>query len=175
MSLSREETRRRPPLMTARRWVVVAAGFVLFVLVAAVLYVHEAGAAYRDEERNAIAIAREQAGLVDIGDAEVHTWDEKIWIVTGRDADGTEWFVWERPEGLVKERAADGLTRQAMADRFAALHPDCPILRMLPAWFQNQPAWEIRYMADSASKRQAIDFYAFKDGTKLQTLELPQF
>ena len=173
MSLSRAEERKRPPIMTGRRWTLLILGFLVFVIVIFVIYVQSAGAGYRNEKDDAIRLAKKEAGIAKTTDAVKHVWDESVWVVTGKDADGVKWIVWERQAGIVKEKEDDGLNEAAAKRRFAEEHPGQQIVRVLPGWFENQPAWEIRYVSDPESERQAIDFYAFKDGTKLKTYDLP--
>jgi len=172
MSLSRlERSRSAIPVW---RWVWLAVLFAALVFLSFALYVRSAEADYRAGETKAIQLAKQTAGLKKTEDAVKHVWDDTVWVVIGKDADGNEMFVWELPDGsVVKEMAADGLTEAAMAARFREQSGGKRILRMLPGWFQGQPVWEIRYESDPKTDRQAIDFYAFKDGTKLKTYDLP--
>lgn len=173
MSLSRAEERKRAPVMTARRWTLLILGFLVFVCVVFVLYVKSAGADYQNEKDDAIRLAKKEAGIVKTTDAIKHVWDESVWIVTGKDSDGVKWFVWERQEGIVREKADDGLSEAEVKQKFRQENPGKQIVRVLPGWFENQPAWEIRYVSDPDTERQTIDFYAFKDGTKLKSYDLP--
>lgn len=173
MSLSRAEERKRPSIMTGRRWTMLILGFLVFVCVIFVLYVKSAAADYQNEKDDAIRLAKKEAGIVKQTDAVKHVWDESVWVVTGKDADGVKWFVWERQSGIVKEKADDGLSEAVVKQRFAEEHPGKKIVRVIPGWFENQPAWEIRYVSDPATERQAIDFYSFLDGTLLKTYDLP--
>ncbi|CAM3946010.1 DUF5590 domain-containing protein [Cohnella lubricantis] len=173
MSLSRMEERRRDPVMSARRWTLLILGFLVFLCVIFVIYIKSAGADYQNEKNGAIRLAKQEAGIVKPAEAVKHVWEESVWVVSGKDADGVKWFVWERQDGLVKERADDGLSEDEAKQRFTEEHPGKQIVRVMPGWFENQPAWEIRYISDPETERQAIDFYAFKDGMKLKTYDLP--
>jgi len=173
MSLSRSENRKRAPLMTPGRWILLIAGFLLFAAVWFVLYVRTADADYQSEENRAIKLAKQEAGLKSASEAYKHVWEETVWVVVGKDAEGVKWFVWEKQDGIVKEREDDGESKDEIADRFGVEHPGKKIVRLMPGWFQGQPAWEIRYVADPSNGRQAIDFYSFKEGSKLKTYDLP--
>ncbi|WP_027093607.1 DUF5590 domain-containing protein [Cohnella thermotolerans] len=173
MRLSRAESHKRAPVMSVRRWIWLSVCFVLFVCVAFVLYIRSVNADYESERTEAIRLAKSEAGMKETLDAVKHVWDESVWVVIGKDADGVKWYVWERADGIVKEKADDGLSREQIVDRFNADHPGQEIVRILPGWFQGQPAWEVRYVSDPSTKREAIDFYSFKDGTKLKTYDLP--
>ncbi|CAI6081040.1 DUF5590 domain-containing protein [Cohnella sp. JJ-181] len=172
MTPSRISERRRHSAWTGWRLTLVIAGFLVFVAVVFAVFVRSADADYRGEERSAIARAKQEAGLTEIEGASKHVWEESVWVVRGKDAAATEWFVWLREDGSVKEKAEDGLDEAAAAARFQADHPGKKIVRQLPGWFAGQPAWEIRYIDDPASKRQAILFYSFKDGSQLKTYSL---
>lgn len=173
MSLSRTEQRKRPPIMTGRKWTLLIVGFLVFVCVVFVVYVKSAGADYQNEKDDAIRLAKKEAGIVKSTGAVKHVWDESVWVVTGKDADGVKWFVWERQDGVVKEKADDGLSEASVKQRFVEEHPGKAIVRVLPGWFEGQPVWEIRYVSDPDTERQAIEFYSFKDGTELETYDLP--
>lgn len=173
MSLSRSETLRRIPRISWVRWMIVIAGFVVFVIVSFVLYIRAADSDYRSAENRAIAYAKQQAGLVGIDAVDLHAWEEKVWIVTGEDADGEQWMVWERQSEYVKLKVSENVSEARMIAMFAEAHGGEKPNRILPAWFQGSPAWEIRYWSETGGRHEAIDFYAFKDGARLKTYELP--
>lgn len=172
MSLSRSETLRKIPRISWGRWLVVFAGFVVFVLVCFVLYIRSADADYRRAETRAIAYAKQQGGLTDIDAVDLHTWEENAWIVTGKDADGEQWMIWVRQSDYVKLKVSENVSKARMIGIFTAAHGGEKPIRILPAWFQDAPAWEVRYWNDAGVRHEAIDFYSFKDGSKLKTYEL---
>lgn len=172
MTPSRIAERRRQSPWTGWRLSLIVLGFLVFVAVLFVVYIRSADAEYRVEERAAIAKAKQEAGLKKIDSVSKHVWDDSVWVVEGKDASNTAWFVWERQDGSVKEKVADGLSEDGIRDRFKSDRPGKKIVRLLPGWFSGQPAWEIRYIDNPDSKRQAIVFYSFKDGTALKTYNL---
>jgi len=173
MNLSRSESLRKGPGISWLRWGVVLLGFIAFAAVSFVLYIRSADSDYRRAERRALAIAKQQGELVDIQRAELHTWQENVWIVTGDDAQGETWMIWERQTELLKLKVSENVSKSRMILKFADSHGGEKPNRILPGWFQGTPAWEIRYWSESGKRHEAIDFYSFKDGTKLKTYELP--
>ncbi|XID94354.1 DUF5590 domain-containing protein [Paenibacillaceae bacterium WGS1546] len=167
MSLSRGDERRRAPALTFGKWMILVGGFILFVLVSFVLYIRTVDADYRQAEKQAIRIAKEQGGLTEIMEASTHTWDETVWVVTGKDGDGEEWIFYERESELVKLRAAEHVSRDRMLALFKESRGEEPI-RMMPGWFRGQPAWEVRYWSAQEEDLQSIDFYSLKDGSLLR-------
>lgn len=173
MNLSRSESLRRGAGISWLRWGIVLLGFIAFAAVSFVLYIRSADSDYRRAEHRAIAIAKQQGELVDIERAELHTWQENVWIVTGDDAQGETWMIWERQNELLKLKVSENISKSRMIRKFADGHGGEEPNRILPGWFQGAPAWEIRYWSESGKRHEAIDFYSFKDGTKLKTYELP--
>lgn len=171
MNLMRSGGQKRAPALSLVKWLILATGFVVFVLVSLFLYVRSSDSQYRDAENNAIRIAKEQGGLAEVSDAISHTWDETVWVVSGKDPDGESWMIFERETGIVREKMSDNLTRKQMLAKFALDHAGAPI-RIIPGWFKDGPAWEIRYWNGSDKRQQSLDFYSFKDGTMLKTYVL---
>lgn len=173
MNLSRSESLRKLPRISWARWVIVVIGFIVFLTVSFVLYIRSADSDYRRAERRAITVAKQQGGLVSIESAELHTWQENVWVVTGDDEQGETWMIWERKTELLKHNVSDNVSKARMITMFSEEHNGEKPNRILPAWFQGVPAWEIRYWSETGNRHEAIDFYSFKDGSKLKTYELP--
>ncbi|SFB17589.1 Uncharacterized protein YpmB [Cohnella sp. OV330] len=172
MTPSRISERRRHSAWTGWRLTLIALGFLVFIAVVFVVYIRSADAGYRGEERAAVSRAKQEAGLTEVDAVSKHVWDDSVWVVEGKDASDTDWFVWLREDGAVKEKVADGYGEDGIRSRFNADHPGKKIARLLPGWFSGQPAWEIRYIDDPGTKRQAIVFYSFKNGSELRTYNL---
>ncbi|MFD0670373.1 DUF5590 domain-containing protein [Cohnella sp. GCM10027633] len=173
MNLSRSESLRKIPRISWARWIIVIAGFIVFVIVSFVLYVRSADSDYRRAEERAIKAAKQQGGLAEIDGAELHTWQENVWIVTGDDEQGETWMIWERQTETLKLKVSENVSKSRMIAKFAETHGGRKPNRILPGWFQGVPAWEVRYWSETGKRHEAIDFYAFKDGAKLKTYELP--
>jgi uncharacterized protein YpmB len=172
MNLSRSEKGRRFPNLSLIRWLVLITGFVVFVIVSSVLYFRSADSEYRKAESAAAQIAQKQGGLVEVSESVRHTWDETVWVVTGKDSDNQTWMVWERKEELVKRKVNENMSEKQILSIFSQEHPGVTPIRVIPGWFQNQPIWEIRYKNSTGEGQQSIGFYSFKDGTKLKTYVL---
>jgi uncharacterized protein YpmB len=170
---SRQESRRKLPNLSFARWTLLLAGFLLFLLVSFILFIRSADATHHHAEKTAIRIAKAQAGLTDVRKAVRHTWDETVWVVFGKDATNVEWMVWERDNEVIKLKVSENESEKQMLRRFKDEHNGEIPIRMLPGWFQNEPVWEVRYWSELDAERQAIDFYSFKDGSRLKTYELP--
>ncbi|RKP57016.1 hypothetical protein D7Z26_03240 [Cohnella endophytica] len=162
---------KKLPSLSLVKWIFLVTGFVAFVLVSFFLYVRSSDSEYRNAENNAIRIAKEQGGLTSISDAASHTWDETVWVVSGKDADGEPWMIFERANEIVREKMSENLSRKQMLAQFGLEHEGTPI-RIIPGWFKDAPAWEIRYWTGTDKQRQSLDFYSLENGTLLKTFVL---
>ncbi len=172
MILSRSEGQRKVPSLSLIRWLVILTGFIVFVIVSFVLYVRSADSGHRNAENNAVQVGLRQGGLIEVTGAVRHTWDETVWVVTGKDPEGETWMIWERKDDLVKRKVSENMSEKQMLAKFAEEHDGLSPIRMLPGWFQGQPVWEIRYWNESGKQHQSIDFYSFQDGSRLRTYVL---
>ncbi|MDG0789632.1 DUF5590 domain-containing protein [Cohnella ginsengisoli] len=123
MTPSRISERRRLSAWTGWRLTLIALGFLVFIAVVFVVYIRNADAGYRGEERAAVSRAKQEAGLTEIDAVSKHVWDDSVWVVEGKDASDTDWFVWLRDDGAVKEKVADGYGEDGIRSRFNADHP----------------------------------------------------
>lgn len=171
MSGRRRERRRRHATVIGR-WAALAGGILIALVVLAVLYVRSADADYRRGEKQAIELARAQAGLAEADRAVLYTWDETLWIVIGKNHEGEPIIVWERESGLETARMAEGYSEEQILEQFRKDRPGARIIRMLPGWFQDMPVWEIRYAPSPDTKEQGLDFYSFRTGNLLKTYTL---
>ncbi len=173
MSLSRTESRRRMPVMSFGRWAAFGIGVLLLAAFVAVIYVRSADAEYRSEEKRAALLAMAQAGLSEVDQVVSYTWDETLWIVFGKNQEGRDMVVWERENGIEAMGLDEGYNEEQIRHRFKSDRPSAKLIRMLPAWFHGEPAWEIRYAVAPGSDLQCIDFYSFRTGRLLKTYTLP--
>jgi uncharacterized protein YpmB len=173
MSLSRSESRRRLTTGSLAKWLLMSALLLILAFSLLLYYIRSVDSGYRGEENRAIALAKTEGGLVKIDETVLYTWEEPVWVVRGKDQNGEAWFLWERSDGLVKERLSDGYDESRIRERFAADRPSARVIRVLPGWFKGGPVWEIRYSKAPRSGQQAVDFYSFKDGSLVKTYELP--
>lgn len=169
MILSRSAKERKLLSLSLIRWLIIIAGFLLFIIVSFVLYIRSADSGHRHAEKKAYQIAQNQGGLAEVSKASIHTWDETVWVVSGEDEEGQEWMVWEREQELVKKKVSENVSEQQMLELFATGNAGRKALRILPGWFRGQPVWEIRSRNEPNDGHQLIEFYSFESGTKLRT------
>lgn len=172
MNLSRSEKERKLPSLSLYRWVILITGFIVFVAVSFFLYIRSADSDHRNAQNNAIEIAYKQGGLEEVSEAVIHTWDETVWVVTGKDSEGETWMLWERKDELVKQKVSENISKERMLKKFSEEHAGLKPIRVLPGWFKGQPVWEIRYWNETSKESQSIDFYSLHDGTMLKTYML---
>jgi len=164
--------RRRRRMAWFWQWAALAGVVFIAVCVLAVIYVRNADAEYRHGERRAIELARTEADLAEADQVVFYTWDESLWIVIGKNREGTPIIVWERESGVESMPLAEGHTEEEILERFRRDKPDARLVRVLPGWFNGMPVWEIRYMPVPGTKEQALDFYSFRTGQHLKTYTL---
>lgn len=169
MILSRHAKERKLPSLSLIRWLVIIAGFLVFVLVSFVLYIRSADSGHRHAEKKAYQIALNQGGLAEVYQASIHTWDETVWVVRGEDEEGQQWMIWEREQELIKQKVSENISEDQMSGIFARDNPGRKALRILPGWFRGQPVWEIRSRNEPKDGHQLIEFYSFENGEKLRT------
>jgi uncharacterized protein YpmB len=173
MNLSRRDSRRKTPVITWKLGVWLIFSLMAILIAFAMWYVREAGSDYAREEREAVRRTMQEAGLVSVEWAFRHAWDDSVWVVLGTDGEGVRWMVWETPDGYIRERESDLVGEAELRAMIRNDEPGRKILRVVPGWFQGEPVWEVRYIADSEEGRQAIDFYSARDGAKRKTYDLP--
>lgn len=170
--MSARSERRRRRTLSFGRWAALTTGILLSLFLLAILYVRNADADYRLGEKQAIALARAQAGLTEADRAVSYTWDETLWIVIGKNQEGEQIIVWERESGIETARMEEGFTEKEILEEFRKSRPGARLIRVLPGWFHGMPVWEIRYAKASDAKEQGLDFYSFRTGQLLKTYTL---
>ena len=173
MSLSRSASRIRIRSFPLGRWILALILLLAAVAAAFAMYVRAADSDYRNERSKAVSFAREQGELATVERAVFYTWDESLWVVEGTDREGVAWMLWERGDGLVKEKIDDGFSEARILAQFGVQKPHAEVVRIQPGWFANQPVWEIRYRLAPDSPKQSIGFYSFKEGIGIKTYDLP--
>lgn len=129
-----------------------------------------------NERNEAKELARAQAGLTEISEAQKSVWDENsiYWVLTGTNAAGTELMVWVRftadgkpaggENGLYAEELSKGTSEAQMRKLIAAELPDITIKRLLPGVYNGEYAWQLFYQKDG---RFYYNFYRFADGSAI--------
>ena len=127
---------------------------------------------------NALSRAQAQAverlNLSRVDSVERFVGDQPYSIVFGANADGEEVAVWMWGEdGLHIERQADGLSRDEVKAMALKERPGMELLRIAPGKLGETYVWEVFYeMRESGGTRKYYDYYAFRDGAKVESYRL---
>jgi Uncharacterized protein conserved in bacteria len=166
--------KKRPPLMTRRRWIVLSSALVLAGLIGFGYYFSLVQEPKWSEERQARQAAAEVGGLISVEETYKHVWEETIWVAEGTDAEGGKMYVFMRDGELLHSvRAAESVTVEALRDRFERNKPEADIVRISPGLFRGEPAWEVYYRITDGRAQYRYDFYRFHDGTLIDSYRLP--
>lgn len=129
-----------------------------------------------NERRAAEEVARTQAGLTEVTEAQKSVWDENAiyWVLTGQNEAGTEMMVWVRftlegePAGgandIYAEELAKGTSEQQIRSIIASELPGIEIKRLLPGVYNGEYAWQLFYKDE---ERYYYKFYRFADGAAI--------
>lgn len=166
--------RKRPPLMTARRWWMV-------VIVCLVAFGTWAGLYFREiqqprwTEMDAVRVmAIEAAELTHVENVYKHVWDQVCWIVEGVNQNEESVFAFLNEEELLYTiHAEDSISKEALRNSFKTDHPNSEIVRISPGLMNNKPVWEIYYHRGVSAAHSYLEFYTFKDGKLVDTYQLP--
>ncbi len=111
--------------------------------------------------------------IIEITDIERFVGQKEFHIVSGKDAAGNARMVWiTEGEAPVVVDPSSGVSRERMlemAERDAEKH----IIRISPAKWHNDLAWELfYYREEDGGRRYYYDFYSFASGQWLETYKL---
>ncbi|WP_309118617.1 DUF5590 domain-containing protein [Paenibacillus sp.] len=127
-----------------------------------------------DALSRAQAEAVQRLNLTRVDSVERFVGDRPYSIVFGANANGEDVAVWMWGEdGLHIERQSDGLTRDEVKSRALKERPEMQLLRISPGKLGETYVWEVFYaLREPGGTRKYYDYYAFRDGTKLETYRL---
>ena len=125
------------------------------------------------QELQAEKLAQQKAGLKETSSAEKYVWDEPVWIVRGKNAEGQDMIVWLPQEGdpLLRE-ASTSRTSQDIRGIIKQRQPDANIHHVRAGMLGGQPAWEVFYTRKLGQTRYYDDFYQFQSGAYITTYSL---
>ncbi|MBD2869700.1 cell wall elongation regulator TseB-like domain-containing protein [Paenibacillus arenilitoris] len=170
----RSVTKKRPPFMTAQRWVFVIVASLLLLGTAIGIYFRDIQMPRWSAERDAEARAVEAADLAEVEQVYHHIWNKESWVVKGVDANSDEVFVWLAEENEpMTLKASEGISASELRSAFALGKPQADIKRMQPGLLNDTPVWEIFYRIAGSPDRYYYDFYRFDDGTFIDEYKLP--
>ncbi|WP_379162459.1 DUF5590 domain-containing protein [Paenibacillus sp. sgz5001063] len=129
-----------------------------------------------NERSAAREVAEARAGLTKVTKAQKSVWDENsiYWVLTGRNAAGTDLMVWVRftrdgkPAGgdndVYAEELSKGMSEQKIRSVIATDLPGSSIERLLPGVYNGEYAWQLFYKLEG---RYYYKFYRFADGSAI--------
>jgi uncharacterized protein YpmB len=160
--------------MTPKRWAVIILLGIGLVLMLLNLYFQWARSDYVREEREAIRRVKAEAGLTKVESAVKFVWDDIVWVVRGNREDGSDLYVWAFADRIETVDAGGaynvGRLRQDVLREF----PDASIIRIRPGYAEGRRIWEVYYSRkEQGVTRHYYGFYAFEDGSPIETYRLP--
>lgn len=172
--------KKRPPLMTPRRWLLLAIAVIVTFLVWFGLYFREIQLPKWSEEREMRETALNTGELAEISKLYRHVWEKTTWIAEGEDEDGENRYLFMTEEGepIFVVDDEDTLEQDAIEDKFRAVNSDdqkAQIIRISPGMFQDAPVWEVYYSSKTNGvNRYYYQFYTFDRNAELiETYKLP--
>ncbi|EFM09727.1 conserved hypothetical protein [Paenibacillus curdlanolyticus YK9] len=170
----RATRKKRPPVMTPKRWVALLIVLFLGILVALNVWYRnvfsDEWAAESIAEKKAAAVAN----LVEVDGADKYVWDETAWVVQGKTADGKLTYVWLRDQSTESVRAVDAVSEEQIRANILQSKPDASITHIRPGIMNGQHVWEVYYSrVESGERKYAFAFYNFENGTFIDNYKLP--
>lgn len=172
--------KKRPPLMTPKRWLLLAIAAIVTFFVWFGLYFREIQLPKWSEDREMREAALETGELAEIRELYKHVWEKTTWIAEGVDEDGENryLFVTEEGEPIFAVDEEDTLGQDEVEDKFRAVNSDAQkarIIRISPGLFRDAPVWEVYYSSKSdGMNRYYYQFYTFDRNLELiETYKLP--
>ncbi|MFF2089974.1 DUF5590 domain-containing protein [Paenibacillus sp. NPDC058174] len=190
----RAVTKKRKPLMSAKRWVTLSILLLLALLAAIFIYYRSVQLPYWSQEASIRKEAVEAAELKTVTKATKHVWDRAYWVIEGTDETDTEVYVWmavpEKTENEASNVAADGsvkadaappiiiktseaANKDSIRESFLQAKPDADIKRMQPGMLNGEPVWEIYFSREEHTTKYYYEFYRFRDGSFITEYRLP--
>jgi uncharacterized protein YpmB len=161
--------------MNPKRWTALSLVLLLAIIAGLGMWYNTIFRGIWAAEAQAKKQAMEQAALTEVDSTEKYVWDEAVWVVEGKTADGVEQYVWLRNSGTETVRAADAATKQQIRESLLQNKPDAHIKHIRPGIVNGQHVWEAFYSrSEGGQQKYAYDFYSFENGTFMNTLKLPE-
>jgi uncharacterized protein YpmB len=176
----RAALKKRPPFMTLKRWLLIAAACLITFLVWFGLYLRDIQKPQWTLERNMRQAAIQTGDISQVGELYMHVWETKTWIAEGEDDDGGGHYVFLSTGGepLFTVDADDVMKEENVLARFEeenANESDANIIRVQPGLFRDLPVWEVYYsITRDGMRRYYYQFYSFdRDADLIETYKLP--
>ncbi|NBI30513.1 cell wall elongation regulator TseB-like domain-containing protein [Chengkuizengella marina] len=125
---------------------------------------------HRAELKKAITRAYAETNLIEVIDTDTFVGDEVYTIIYGLNDEEQNIIVWLSENYIHTELASDGISKDQVKERIFSDKPDVELLRVTPAKWTDEWAWEVFYKRDEEKgTRHYYDFYRFEDGEWLET------
>jgi uncharacterized protein YpmB len=161
--------------MKLKMWASIVVAAVLFIFLASRFY----NTVQEDEwklQRSAVQTAYEKTILTHVTKVENFVGEQVYTIVQGEDKLGQKMVVWVGQDQIYTQMAADGVTQDQVRLLVMERRPDADILRIMPGVLNGALIWEAFYKVvpeeAADNTRYYYDYYAFKDGTYIDTYRL---
>lgn len=160
--------------MNPKRWTALSLVLLLAIIAGLGIWYNTIFSDIWSDEAKAKQQAMDAAALTEVDSTAKYVWDESVWVVEGKTADGQEQYVWLRENGTETVRAADAVSKQQIRDSLLQNKPDAHIKHIRPGIVEGQHVWEAFYSrSESGQQKYEYDFYNFENGTFISTLKLP--
>ncbi|MBH5317915.1 hypothetical protein I6N90_08875 [Paenibacillus sp. GSMTC-2017] len=162
--------------MTPKRWkVVIVLAIITFGLWFG-FYFREIQSPRWSEEKAARDIALATNLIKEVTSINKHVWEQTTWITEGIDQNDRALYLFHKDKELLHTiDASVTLSKESVKSNFNKLKPEAEVIRLSPALFLNNPAWELYYSETvDGTKRYYYDFYTFdKEFKLLNSYKLP--
>ncbi|MNO68045.1 hypothetical protein D3C76_588650 [compost metagenome] len=159
-----------------KKWILLGSVLILLLLFGLIQFYAFIMKDQWNERDIAKDVAKTSAGLTEVTKAQKSVWDENevYWVLTGKNASGTELMVWVRftvdgkfaegADAVFAEELSKGTSEEKMRSLIKADLPDISIERLLPGVYNGEYAWQLFY---KQSGRYYYQFYRFSDGARM--------
>ncbi|NOU97510.1 hypothetical protein GC093_30435 [Paenibacillus sp. LMG 31456] len=126
-------------------------------------------------QRNAVQTAYQKTILTKANKVENYVSDQPYTVIFGEDKIGQNIIVWVGQESIYTRMATDGISAEQAEQLVLGRQPEAEVLRLMPGIINGSPVWEAFYKVlpeNAGSGRYYYDYYAFHDGTYIDTYRL---
>ena len=158
------------------KWILLSVSGVLLLLLGLQLYYSYVMKDTWNEERMAIAAAKQHGHLVSSAKTYKSVWgeDNNYWVISGKDQDNQDRMVWVKfTDDNVPVEGADavqsvllntGMSEAQIRDQIYNELPGVEIKRLLPGMYEGEYAWQLQYEHNG---QRGYRFYRFQDGNTI--------
>lgn len=126
-------------------------------------------------QRAAVETAYQKTILAKAVKVDSYVSDEPYTVIFGEDKIGQPIIVWVGQTTIITHMAADGISAERAEQLLKERQPSAEVLRLMPGVLNGSPVWEAFYKVVPENTDNAhyyYDYYAFKDGTHIDTYRL---